>query len=93
MATATLPSEFNASQIEKKNRLIRLLKTVPRNTSTPKALTDELLKSARELEVLCPTENTEVLRELSGNWELIWTAQDPKSLKEQDQNPVFTWIK
>lgn len=93
VSTVSLSTEQNSNQMEKKNRLVSLLNKVPRNAPTPKALTNELLVSARELELFCPTKNNEVLTELGGNWELIWTAQDPISLKEQDQNPVFTWIK
>jgi hypothetical protein len=64
---------------EKKAALLNLLSKVPRNISTPKDLSSYILTSVRELEELCPTNEDDVLDELGGNWELIWTAQDSTS--------------
>merc|ERR1719276_710920 len=73
MSMNEVNSRSATNRIQRKEKLSSLLEKVPRNASTPKALTEE------------------VLSELGGNWELIWTAQDPSSLKEQEQNPIFTW--
>jgi hypothetical protein len=72
---------------EKKEALLHLLSKVPRNVSTPKELSSGVLSSVRELEQLCPTNDDNVLDELGGNWELIWTAQD--SSTEESRRGTF----
>ena len=74
----------------KKEELLKLLSTVPRNQSTSKKLTSEILTAVRDLEAMCPTKEDEVLNSLGGNWELIWTAQDKSS---QEAKSGFNWIK
>ena len=93
MSMNEVNSSSATNRIQRKEKLSSLLEKVPRNASTPKALTEEILSAARDMESFCPTKENEVISELGGNWELIWTAQDPSSLKEQEQNPIFTWIK
>jgi len=60
----------------KVDELLALLDSVPSNLPTPKSLTDEILGAVKKLEEECPTSDGSVLSELSGNWELLWTAQD-----------------
>ena len=81
----------NESQ-EKKETLMDLLSSIASNVSTPKRITADILSAARELEALCPTDEDDVLPELGGNWELVWTAQDKSSL-EGSQSPLRNWIK
>ena len=81
----------NESQ-EKKDTLMDLLSSIASNVSTPKRITADILSAARELEALCPTDEDDVLPELGGNWELVWTAQDKSSL-EGSQSPLRNWIK
>ena len=66
----------NDSQV---NALLDLLDSVPSNMPTPRSLTNKILDVVRELEEDCPTPNGSVLSALSGNWELLWTAQDRSS--------------
>lgn len=72
---------------EKKAALLHILSKVPQNVSTPKDLSSDILSSVRELEELCPTNEQDVLDELGGNWELIWTAQDSSS--EESRQGLF----
>ena len=64
---------------KKVDALLDLLGAVPSNFPTPKSLTDDILIAVRNLEENCPTSAASVLSELSGNWELLWTAQDRSS--------------
>ena len=73
-----------------KPHLMDLLTSIPPNQSTPQQLTNDLLAAVKDLERVCPTNDEEVLQELSGNWELIWTAQDKQSA---EASSVFSWIK
>jgi hypothetical protein len=73
-----------------KQNLMDLLTSIPPNQSTPQQLTNDLLAAAKHLEQVCPTKEEEVLQELSGNWELIWTAQDKQS---EEASSVLSWIK
>ena len=95
-----MPMSFSKEgTTSRKEQLFCLLANVPRNASTPKPLTEKILSAVRELERDCPTMEQDVLDELGGNWELIWTAQDASSsrFKEQQEDstnrPIFTWIK
>lgn len=58
-----------------KNRLLQLIASTPSNAPTTQSLTNQIISVIRQLERLCPTPDRQVLRELGGNWELIWTAQ------------------
>ena len=78
----------NASKTELQTYILQ----VPANAPTPKDLTDKILASVRDLESCCPTPEEEVLDELGGNWELIWTAQD-RSSPEGQQSPLVNFIK
>eukprot|EP00536_Pseudo-nitzschia_multiseries_P002708 jgi/Psemu1/184191/e_gw1.37.157.1 len=64
---------------EKVDALLALLDSVPSNLPTPKSLTEKILATVQKLEEECPTSDESVLSELSGNWELLWTAQDRSS--------------
>jgi len=66
-----------------KSKLLDLLDDVPSNAPTPRGLTDGILSAARVLEDCCPTPDDDVLSELAGNWELLWTAQDQSSAESQ----------
>jgi hypothetical protein len=59
-----------------KDELLSLLSQVTRNQATSTTLTQHILSQVSKLEPQCPTKNDDVLNELNGNWELIWTAQD-----------------
>lgn len=90
----SLPNFFPPKQEEsegsnKKSALLELLKSVPPNAATPKELTSNILQAAEILENDCPTSESDVIPQLQGNWELIWTAQDTKNAK----NIFTTWIK
>jgi len=80
----------DALQSAEKTRLIRMLSSVPSNAPTPRKLTDEILQAVTQLEQQCPTPDDEVLAELAGNWELLWTAQDPNSA--ESKRGAFSWI-
>lgn len=79
-----------ATNNENKSALLELLQAVPRNKATPKELTADILKAVGVLEKACPTSEEDVLPRLSGNWELIWTAQD---VSMTPKNMLSTWIK
>uniref|UniRef100_A0A7S4A935 Plastid lipid-associated protein/fibrillin conserved domain-containing protein n=1 Tax=Pseudo-nitzschia australis TaxID=44445 RepID=A0A7S4A935_9STRA len=64
---------------EKVDDLLALLDSVPSNLPTSNSLTDKILAAVQKLEEECPTSDESVLSELSGNWELLWTAQDRSS--------------
>ena len=73
-----------------KSRLFDLLDEVPSNAPTPRGLTNDILAAARDLEERCPTPDEDVLSELAGNWELLWTAQDKTSA--ESQRGLFSFI-
>ena len=73
-----------------KSRLLALLDEVPSNAPTPRGLTNDILAAVRVLEDQCPTSDEDVLSELAGNWELLWTAQDKTSA--ESQRGVFSFI-
>ena len=73
-----------------KSNLFNLLDEVPSNTPTPRGLTNDILAAVRVLEDQCPTSDEDVLSELAGNWELLWTAQDKTSA--ESQRGVFSFI-
>ena len=78
--TNRLANDSNAINNDRKvDELLELLETVPSNRPTPRSLTDTILEAVRDLEEDCPTEDRFVLSELSGSWELLWTAQDRSS--------------
>lgn len=61
---------------ESKQELLDLVSRAPRNSPTPKRLTEQILEAASKLESSCPTPDDDVLPMLKGTWELLWTAQD-----------------
>lgn len=75
-----------------KNDLLDLLKETPSNAPTSKKLTNDILEKIDDLEKNCPTPDELVLPNLSGNWELLWTAQDKRST-EWKRNPLRAFIK
>jgi len=75
---------------DSKLALLGLLSKVPSNESTPKDLTQQILRAVSVLEKDCPTPEEDVLLKLAGNWELIWTAQDVTSLPNDGQNNPFS---
>ena len=79
---------------DNKIQLINLLSQVPSNQSTSKQLTNEILQATSILEKHCPTIDENVLQNLIGNWELVWTAQDKSSLVNgwRRLNPFATFI-
>ncbi len=64
---------------DKVDELLALLDSVPSNLPTSRSMTDRILDAVANLEKVCPTPEDKVLSELSGNWELLWTAQDKTS--------------
>ena len=79
---------------DSKQKLLNLLAQVPPNESTSKELTQQILQIVNGIEDLCPTPDTDVLSRVSGNWELMWTAQDKSSLPNNSvgSNPFATFI-
>ena len=73
-----------------KSKLFDLLDEVPSNAPTPRGLTNDILAAVRVLEDQCPTPDEDVISELAGNWELVWTAQDKTSA--ESQRGVFSFI-
>ena len=83
----------NIQNSESKQTLLNLLAQVPPNESTSKELTQQILQIVNNIEDLCPTPDTDVLSRVSGNWELVWTAQDKSSLPNSvGSNPFATFI-
>ena len=81
-----------ATNESSKERLLSLISSTPSNAPTSKDLTREILATVRELEAECPTPDSEVVPELAGNWELLWTAQDQSS-DEWGLGPLRRFIK
>lgn len=75
-----------------KSDLLSLLKETPSNAPTSRKLTRDILGKIDELEQSCPTPDDQVLEELGGNWDLLWTSQDIRS-SEFQRNPFRSWIK
>lgn len=73
-----------------KSALLELLKEVPPNEATPKQLTTDILGAVKTLETECETPESDVIPQLAGNWELVWTAQDAST---KPRNIFSTWIK
>ena len=90
--STTGKEEKEAIRDKKLNQLLQLIETTPPNAPTSKQTTEQILTAIREVEKLCPTADTDVLTELGGNWELLWTSQDQKS-DEWRMGPLRTWIK
>lgn len=81
----------DSSQMSNENKvdaLLALLDSVPSNLPTQRSLTSKILDAVKKLEATCPTDEDLVLSELSGNWELLWTAQDPSSEQFRILNPL-----
>lgn len=75
-----------------KQELLNLIDALPKNSLTPAKLTNDILKTVRDMENQCPTNNEEVLTKLSGNWELLWTAQDASSDQVKQLGMFRSWI-
>ena len=75
-----------------KAELLSLVAATPSNAPTSKELTQEIFNVVAELESRCPTQDSDVVSKLGGNWELLWTAQD-QSTDEWGLGPLRTWIK
>ena len=75
-----------------KTHLLELLASVPKNKSTPRDLTNQILEAVKRLESEYPTPESDVLPLIAGNWELIWTAQDSLSLTERRLDNLFGFI-
>jgi len=76
-----------------KERLLKILEQTPRNAPTPGSLTSEILEVVKLMESLDGNvPESEVLQKLSGNWELLWTAQD-KNSREYKQDPFRRILK
>mmetsp|Transcript_39578 Transcript_39578/g.80745 ORF Transcript_39578/g.80745 Transcript_39578/m.80745 type:complete len:331 (-) Transcript_39578:287-1279(-) len=82
--------DLPAANERKKSELIDLISSAPRNAPTSPSMTRAVLSLVREMERLCPTPDDDVLPELAGNWELMWTAQDTDSA-EFRRGPL-SWI-
>ena len=75
----TLTLSQNSSDIPAnslKSDLLTSIASVPPNAPTSREQTNYILSLVRELEQCCPTDDQDVLQELAGNWQLLWTAQD-----------------
>jgi hypothetical protein len=55
----------------RKDTVMELLQSVPRNAPTPRELTVDILRAVRLLERQCPTPDLEVLEKLSGKRTLL----------------------
>jgi hypothetical protein len=75
-----------------KSELMDSLKETPSNAPTSRKLTSYILGKIDELEKNCPTPDDDVLENLAGNWELLWTTQDRRS-SEWRRNPLRAIIK
>ena len=70
---------IQSSSDDKVDELLALLDSVPSNLPTSRSLTDRILNAVKNLEEDCPTSEDLVLSKITGNWELLWTAQDQSS--------------
>ena len=73
VASISCAEAFSATSI--KQELLGSLSKTPTNAATSRELTDTILDQIPQLEATCPTREEDVLNELSGTWELLWTAQ------------------
>jgi len=73
-----------------KQELCNLLQSTPGNVPTPTDLTQQILSKVQTLEQVSENSDKDILQELSGNWELLWTTQDKSSLESQQ---TLSWIK
>ena len=73
-----------------KNELLSLVRKTPSGLPTPSNLTQRILYNVRQLEVKCPTPDEQIAKSLNGSWELLWTAQDPKS--PETKRLFSSWI-
>ena len=74
---STSISDSNNLATSLKSELLSTIALSPANIPTSIAQTKSILSLVRELEDFCPTKEEDVLQELGGNWQLLWTAQDP----------------
>jgi hypothetical protein len=84
-------TEYQEVNDSTKEVLLQLVQSTPPNAPTPAYMTNEILRVVRQLEEECPTPDDEVLSELAGNWELIWTTQD-KTRPEAKRSLGRSWI-
>jgi hypothetical protein len=68
--------QFTTTYSANKRALFDLLDATPSNAPTPRTLTQQILAVVEQLEQECPTPSGDVLKKLSGPWELLWTTQD-----------------
>lgn len=80
--------DLNDQRLTTKNDLLDAIGSTPSNEPTSQAKTKEIMQLARDLESQCPTPEADVLENLSGSWELLWTAQD-RSQKDPKQLGPF----
>jgi PAP_fibrillin len=73
-----------------KEELLELVQATPSGRATPQRLTALILDKVRTLERSCPTPDDQVLSNLAGAWELLWTAQDPD--RPETRRFASSWI-
>jgi hypothetical protein len=73
---------------QRRAELLNLLSMTPRGAASPAGLTNEILSVVKSLERENPTEESQILKKLSGTWELIWTAQDYSQRERGWINPL-----
>lgn len=86
---STVLTENAAEDTPPKVRLQELLAQAPPNRPTPHALTRKILATIQTLE--CPTSDEDILPNLAGSWDLLWTTQDRAS-PEANSNIFRSWI-
>ena len=84
-------SDEEKKRVSLKNEILDAISSAPSNSPTSPQSTRGIISLVQQLEAQCPTLDGDVLAELSGNWELMWTAQDMES-SESRRGP-FSWIK
>ena len=72
--------------------MLSLVQSAPSGLPTPRDLTNQILDRVQQLERQCPTPETEINRGLQGTWELLWTAQDPRSPETKQARFGASWI-
>ena len=91
-------SDKNPKPPSEKNRILDLLSQTPRNIPTPSSLTTQLLSEIKTLEQTSHNlkkknsldAEPEILSEIGGTWELLWTTQDKTTI---EANRSFaSWI-
>jgi len=73
-----------------KDELLSLVQSAPSGLPTPRDLTNQILDRVQQLERQCPTPDDQINRGLQGTWELLWTAQDPRS--PETRQAWASWI-